>query len=248
MSQALVLVVEDDASLREALEDTLGAAGFAVATAPDGAKALLVMERMRVDLVVSDVQMSPVDGWELLRSLQSKHADVPVVLMTAYGSIEQAVQAMRCGAVDYLAKPFEVDALLDMVGRYLPADDRDEIVAADPRSPRSTFPGMSRRGQRSDRDDLWRKRHREGSFPRDTFTSIRRGTTARSWRSTARLSRRTCSKRYCLAMTKGPLPGLKRVMLVSLSRLKVEPCCSTRSRRWARRCRQSCFECFRSVR
>ena len=134
MTQRAILVVEDDAALREALEDTLLASGFAVVTAGDGGKALLVMERMKVDLVVSDVQMSPVDGWELLHSLRAQHAGVPVILMTAFGSIEQAVQAMHLGAVDYLAKPFDIDALLDMVRRYLPNTDIDKFIAVDPRS------------------------------------------------------------------------------------------------------------------
>jgi len=133
MSQQVVLIVEDDASLREALEDALQEAGFNVATAEDGSKALLVMQRVPVGLVVSDVQMSPMDGWELLRQMQSSHADVPVVLMTAYGSIEQAVQAMRGGAEDYLAKPFEVDALLEMVGKHMRHHPRGEVIAEDPR-------------------------------------------------------------------------------------------------------------------
>lgn len=133
MTQPAVLVVEDDASLREALEDALLAAGYNVVTAEDGSKAMLVFERVHVGLVVSDVQMSPMDGWELLSHLRAKHADIPVVLMTAYGSIEQAVQAMRGGAVDYLAKPFEVDALLEMVGRHMTADGASDVVAEDPR-------------------------------------------------------------------------------------------------------------------
>ena len=130
----MVLVVEDDASLREALEDTLLANGFAVVTAEDGAEALLLIQRMHIDLVISDVQMSPVDGWELLQSLRFQYAAVPVILMTAFGSIEQAVQAMRSGAADYLGKPFEVDALLDMLRRYLSAGDDEEFIAVDPRS------------------------------------------------------------------------------------------------------------------
>ncbi len=133
MSQPAVLVVEDDASLREALQDALLEAGCHVLTAEDGSKAMLVMERQAVGLVVSDVQMSPMDGWELLSQLRNKHADIPVVLMTAYGSIEQAVQAMRGGAVDYLAKPFEVDALLEMVRRHLSAHHAGDVVAEDPR-------------------------------------------------------------------------------------------------------------------
>jgi len=134
MKDAAVLVVEDDASLREALEDALQDAGFTVVSAHDGTQALLLLQTHRVGLVVSDVQMSPMDGWELLSKLKAKHAEIPVVLMTAYGSIGQAVQAMRDGAVDYLAKPFEVDALLEMVRRHLRTQDDGALVAEDPRT------------------------------------------------------------------------------------------------------------------
>src|SRR5262249_14208183 len=71
-----------------------------------------------VDLVVSDVQMQPVDGAELLRRLRQKTAAPPVLLMTAYGTIDQAVAAMREGAVDYLVKPFEAEELERRVARF----------------------------------------------------------------------------------------------------------------------------------
>src|SRR5690606_34319841 len=76
-------------------------------------------EAASVDLVVTDVQMAPVDGRELLRSLRRSHPGLPVLMMTAYGTIEQAVDAMRDGAVDYLVKPFEADELERRVARYI---------------------------------------------------------------------------------------------------------------------------------
>lgn len=131
-----ILVVEDDTALREALEETLLDAGFTVSVAGDGAEALLAVARSLPALVVSDVQMSPVDGLELLASLREQHPEIPVVLMTAYGSIAQAVSAMQRGAMDYLAKPFEADALIEMVRRYLPAEaaGADELIACDPKT------------------------------------------------------------------------------------------------------------------
>ncbi len=134
MSERPILVVEDDASLREALAQSLEEAGHRVITAGDGAEALLLLERQAADLVISDVQMSPVNGLELLERLKDLCPEVPVVLMTAYGSIRQAVEAIQCGAADYLAKPFEVPALLEMVNRYLPAFGPTEVIAADPRT------------------------------------------------------------------------------------------------------------------
>lgn len=136
MVDSQILVVEDDAALREALEETLQDAGYSVSAAADGAEAMLMIERSVPTLVVSDVQMSPVDGLELLAHLREQHPEVPVVLMTAYGSIEQAVTVMQRGAMDYLAKPFEASALIEMVERYLPTMQlgTDELIAADPKT------------------------------------------------------------------------------------------------------------------
>jgi len=131
-----ILVVEDDAALREALTDTLELAGQSVVAAPDGEAALALLGRETVDMVLSDVQMPGMDGHELLRRVKSVRPGIPFILMTAYGQIDRAVEAMRDGAADYLPKPFEPDRLLAVVARYLPApgDKRaGEVVAEDPR-------------------------------------------------------------------------------------------------------------------
>jgi two-component system response regulator FlrC len=129
-----VLVVEDDADLREALCETLALAGLEVCGAADGGAALQALARQPAALVVSDVQMRPMDGLTLLHRIRAEHRDVPVLLMTAYGTIQQAVQAMREGAVDYLVKPFEAQVLVAKVAQHLPvrADGDGEVVAADP--------------------------------------------------------------------------------------------------------------------
>jgi len=119
MSAAAVLVVEDDNSLREALCDTLEDAGIPVKAVADGVAALRVIESEKVSVVVSDVHMQPMDGHALLQQLKAKAPNLPVVLMTAYGSVENAVQAMRDGASDYLVKPFAADTLLEMVARFV---------------------------------------------------------------------------------------------------------------------------------
>lgn len=136
MSQATVLIVEDDPSLREALCDTLELAGYTVKAAMDGPAALEVLERETVGMVVSDVQMPSLDGHSLLKRIRSRNPDLPVVLMTAYGTVQKAVDAMRCGAADYLMKPFDADVLVDMVSRYLPQHRPSDtaVVAEDPRT------------------------------------------------------------------------------------------------------------------
>lgn len=136
MNPASVLIVEDDPSLREALCDTLELAGYAVAVAMDGHAALETLENSSIGMVVSDVQMPNMDGHVLLKRIRSRHPDLPVVLMTAYGTVQKAVDAMRSGASDYLLKPFAAAVLVDMVNRYLPtAPDEDAgMVAEDRRS------------------------------------------------------------------------------------------------------------------
>ena len=130
-----VLVVEDDDSLREALLDTLELSGYAAHAAADAEQALAWLERGRTGLVLSDVQMPGMDGHALLRTLKSRWPEVPVLLMTAYGQIDMAVQAMREGAADYLPKPFEPDRLLAAVARYYRGAETtpdDAAIAEDP--------------------------------------------------------------------------------------------------------------------
>ena len=128
-----VLIVEDDLSLSEALADTLELAGFSVITAGDGQQALQNLAHNTVRLVISDVQMRNMDGLTLLEQLQSHHPELPVLLMTAYGTIEKAVQAMQAGAANYLVKPFAADELVRQARSYLgpKPQESDERVVED---------------------------------------------------------------------------------------------------------------------
>lgn len=112
-----VLVVEDDETLRDALCDTIQYGGYQTVSASNGIEALKCLEKEHVDLVISDVQMDHMDGHTLLREVKAKRTELPFVLVTAHGSIENAVKAMREGATDYLLKPFEAEVLLEMVSR-----------------------------------------------------------------------------------------------------------------------------------
>ncbi len=136
VTQMPILIVEDDDTLREALSDTLALSGFQVECAESGSEALQILRRREFGLVVSDVQMEGMDGHQLLRQIKTQRADLPVVLMTAYGSIEKAVAAMRHGASDYLVKPFEAEVLIQMVSRFIGQVDASigDIVAEDNRT------------------------------------------------------------------------------------------------------------------
>ncbi|SCX40139.1 two-component system, response regulator FlrC [Pseudomonas sp. NFACC32-1] len=132
-----VLLVEDDRALREALADTLVLAGHDYVAVGSAEDALLAVARETFNLVVSDVNMPGMDGHQLLGLLRARHPQLPVLLMTAHGAVERAVDAMRQGAADYLVKPFEPKALLDLVARHalgVPLVEGEGPVAFEPAS------------------------------------------------------------------------------------------------------------------
>ncbi|MDH5572284.1 MAG: sigma-54 dependent transcriptional regulator, partial [Gammaproteobacteria bacterium] len=133
MSNVTILVVEDDEALSEALQETLEIAGYRIRTAENGLSALQLLESEVVDLIVSDINMPKMDGHHLLKKVRDLYPEIPVMLMTAYGTIQQAVDAMRDGAVDYMVKPFEAEVLVNMVGQYVGSSQtNNEMVAVDP--------------------------------------------------------------------------------------------------------------------
>jgi two-component system response regulator FlrC len=135
---AKVLLVEDDRALREALADTLSLGGHAFRAVDCAEAALLAIAEEPFGLVVSDVNMPGMDGHQLLAQIRQRQPQLPVLLMTAYGAVERAVDAMRQGAADYLVKPFEPKALLTLVDRHalgrLSAAEQDGPVAVEPAS------------------------------------------------------------------------------------------------------------------
>lgn len=133
-----VLLVEDDRALREALGETLELAGHGYHAVGSAEEALVAAEREPFSLVVSDVNMPGMDGHQLLALLRSRFPQLPVLLMTAHGAVERAVDAMRQGAADYLVKPFEPGALLALVARHalgkLGPVESDGPIAVEPAS------------------------------------------------------------------------------------------------------------------
>lgn len=133
--KSTILVVEDNNELRAALVETLQMAGYECLQADEGQKALALLERVAVDLVITDHHMPVMDGETLLKHVQHDCPEMPVLMVTAYGSIQGAVTAMQLGAVDYLPKPFEAKTLVEKVLALLPAEvirESENIVAADP--------------------------------------------------------------------------------------------------------------------
>jgi len=118
-SKARVLVVDDEPSARSGLEKLLRQDGYLVETAPDGPTALAIAAERPPDVAVTDLKMPGMDGVELLSKLREQDADLPVIVVTAFGEVASAVRAMRAGADDYLTKPVDFDALLLSLERAL---------------------------------------------------------------------------------------------------------------------------------
>jgi two-component system response regulator FlrC len=119
MKFSSILLVEDNDDLRDAIAKTLNMQGYSCIAARNGKHALQCLEEHAVQLVLTDVQMPQLDGLELLTRIRQRSEHLPVLMMTAYGTIEKAVEALQLGANDYLTKPFESQRLLKKIQQLL---------------------------------------------------------------------------------------------------------------------------------
>ena len=110
-----ILITDDEPLVRKSLKETLRYQGYNVTTAKDGVQALEVLKNYSVDIVMADMKMPNLGGMELLRRVKKQYPRTQVVLMSAYGQIENAVEAMRLGAADYISKPFEDSKITDLL-------------------------------------------------------------------------------------------------------------------------------------
>jgi DNA-binding NtrC family response regulator len=116
-----ILIIDDEKSLLDLLTVVFKKEGYAVRTAPSAAGGFEILAKEAVDLVVTDIKMPGADGMDILRYARENLPDLPVILITAYGSIPQAVEALKAGALDYVVKPFDVEELKIIAGRGLAA-------------------------------------------------------------------------------------------------------------------------------
>jgi len=119
MSNTAVLIVDDERNIRLTLSLALEALNISADTASTGEEALQKLQEKSFKLMLLDLKLPGMDGLEVLRRVADKYPDLLVIMITAYGSIEVAVEAMRIGAVDFLQKPFDPTAVRDMVSRVL---------------------------------------------------------------------------------------------------------------------------------
>lgn len=119
MTSQRVLVVDDEVKMQRVLEIMLKRMGHEVSCASNGGEALQILKSSPVDMIISDLRMPGISGTELLKALRDQGNEVPVIIMTAYGTIESAVEAMKSGACDYIVRPFDVGALEMAIDRIL---------------------------------------------------------------------------------------------------------------------------------
>src|ERR1051325_7337837 len=116
---ASVLIVEDDAAMRDLLSEELGDAGFQVAAAGSAAAGLETARAEKFDLIITDLRMPEMDGFDLIRGVTALPDPPYVVMITAFGTIETAIRAIKLGAYDYITKPFEIEELLIVADKAL---------------------------------------------------------------------------------------------------------------------------------
>src|SRR5204862_8005641 len=135
-----LLLIDDEADVEYSFRRNFGPPEFEVSTATSGEEGLKLIPRVKPDLVIMDVRMGGINGLETLRRLRQTDARLPVIMMTAYGTSQTAIEAMKLGAYDYLLKPFEVPKLKQLVIAALKAvRDMREVVSYEPHLEREDY-------------------------------------------------------------------------------------------------------------
>ena len=260
-----ILVVDDEVNARTALAELLRDEGFEVETAADAFKALGKHEAFAPHVVVTDLKMPGMDGIELVKKLRAMEDPPAVVVMTAFGAVETAVDAMRAGAADYLTKPLNFDELLVVLDKRARAPSScgarrascaracatasrpSNIVGVAPADAARVRDHRSGRAEQGDRADHRRERHRQGAGrARDPPALAARERAVRQ--AALRGARRDrCSRASCSATRRARSPARWRARTAGSSSPTAARCSSTRSARSRRRSRSSCCASCRST-
>ena len=140
-----ILVVDDEPNLRRVLSAQLSRDGYDVHTAEDGEQGLAMMQENHIDLVITDLKMPKLDGMELLRRAVAIDADLPVVMITAHGTVDNAVEALKTGAFDYITKPFDQSEVRNVVKKALKTRDLSSTEATRQEQPAAVAAGTGTR-------------------------------------------------------------------------------------------------------
>ncbi len=114
-----ILIVDDELNMRLVLTAMLKKEGYEIASAADGSEALSILKSGPIDAVITDLKMPNVDGMELLNHMNDKHPAIPVIIITAHGTVATAVKALKKGALDYITKPFDLDELKNVISKAM---------------------------------------------------------------------------------------------------------------------------------
>lgn len=112
MAKNRILIIDDEANMRHMLKVLLTKSGYGIETAADGQEGLEIIEREQFNFILCDIKMPKVDGLTFLKSAIKKTMNIPIIMMSAYGTVDTAVEAMKSGAYDYISKPFKADEVL----------------------------------------------------------------------------------------------------------------------------------------
>jgi DNA-binding response OmpR family regulator len=126
MKEKSVLIVDDEKNIRLTLSQALEASGWNIDTAVDGEEALSKLKEKEFGLILLDLKMPRMDGMEVLRHVSEIRPDIRIIVITAYGTVESAVEAMKLGAADFIQKPFAPEEIRELVSRVMDRDKIDE--------------------------------------------------------------------------------------------------------------------------
>ncbi len=127
MEHPSILVVDDELLIRDLLYDFFQDHGWDITVAESGEKALEILQKKKVDVLLTDLRMPAMDGMALTGRVRKSFPDIPVVIMTGYPSVESAVSALRNKVADYITKPFNVNELYRRVESHLPREDEETV-------------------------------------------------------------------------------------------------------------------------
>jgi DNA-binding NtrC family response regulator len=255
-----ILIADDDVDIRDILKDTLKSLGGTIVTAANGEECLDRVEASGPDLILLDIEMPIMNGLDVLKALKQRGNNAAVIMITAYGTIERAVQAMKQGAYDFITKPFDLDHITLTVEKALErerlkrglesfaveAAERYRLIGGESAKMREAIETARKAAASKQRFCFWGKAGRaRKSLPAPSTTGVREKT-SRSSPSIALVCREICLRASFSVTKEGHLPGRAGSRRARWSWPTAAPCFSMKSAISRRSCKPSCYDFCRS--